>query len=104
MGSSKNYHQGVKNNFVQREIEFLSYMVMNEIGGQIWGRSTQSKVEEGLDQKMARSLFGLAKYYHRFIQKKFKVARTLSNLLRNGLPKSRMNPVINLRGVHSIVK
>jgi hypothetical protein len=33
MGCSKGYRQGVEINFVQRDIEFLSYEVTNEVGG-----------------------------------------------------------------------
>ena len=29
----KSYRQGVKNNFAQREIEFLRYVVTKEVGG-----------------------------------------------------------------------
>jgi hypothetical protein len=35
----KNYRQGVENNFAQQEIEFISYVVTNEVGGWTWWRS-----------------------------------------------------------------
>ena len=31
IGCLMHYHQGVEGNFAQREIEFLSYVVMNEV-------------------------------------------------------------------------
>jgi hypothetical protein len=43
-----------------------------------------------LTHKGCMSLLGLVKYYHHFIQDFSKVARTLSDLLENGYPKSGM--------------
>ena len=43
------------------------------------------RVEAAIDSKMARSLFGLANYYHRFLRGFSKVDRTLSDLLKKCL-------------------
>ena len=40
------------------------------------------RVEAAIEPKRARSLLGLANYYHRFIQDFSKVATTLSDLLK----------------------
>jgi len=86
-----NYRQGVENNFAQRDIEFLSYVVTNEVCERIWWRSRQSKSGSGPWLKSGRSLLGLANYYHNFTRDFSKVVRTLSDLLKNGYPKSGMS-------------
>jgi hypothetical protein len=42
-------------------------------------------MEEAIDSKKLRSFLGLANYYRRFIRDFFKVARPLSDLLKNGV-------------------
>ena len=62
MYCSKCYRQGVENNFAQRAIEFLRYVMTNEVGGT--NMKNVKAIQEGnwpLTQKGLRSLVGLAK-------------------------------------------
>ena len=49
----KGYRQGVKNNFAQREIEFLRYVVTKEVGDKQEEYQGNPKEEFALDSKTA---------------------------------------------------
>ena len=66
MGCWKSCRHGVENNFAQQDIEFLRYVVTNEIDRRTWKMSRQSKSGSGTWlEKMLKSMLGLANYYHR---------------------------------------
>ena len=90
---SKNCRQRVENNFVQQSIEFLNYVVTNEVCEWVWRWPRQSKsASRPWPKKKLRSLLGLAKYYCRFNQDFSKVARTLSNLVKKQLSQGSNEP------------
>ena len=81
MCCSKYYRQRMERNSTQWEIEFLRYVMTNEVGGRIWKMSRQSKRR-----------IGLANYYHHFIWEFPKVTRTLFNLLKKWLSQEWIEP------------
>ena len=53
MGCSKGYRQGVENNLIQRDIEFLSYVVTNKLVDRHEDDQSNPKMKVALDSKMA---------------------------------------------------